>query len=942
MPITYEQYKKSLGTLFSEEKYDELLALIQGGLTNEDLLNESLLWIGLMASKKNDPKYALAALMSLSLRDSGPIPIQLLTTLLSNQLRLSSVESNSDKSALADAYRPVAAEWYRTTPTEFEAFQQYFLALLVSESAENEQLAKKMLHWHLPELTKIQSILTVIRLLPEGYLPELGAVTQQGDKLIGWIAVKSSQATPQLVIATGGKQMLLTPSELLYQDAEWSILKVEVIFAQQEMDYQTVQVGVVRAGRQQVDVLVGCPLIWMPTTPPMYQRKDEKAVSNALSSDFSNKTKLTKNVSKKNASNKTQVIGDVTNKIGSAVDVIIPVYANKEMTLACVQSVLACHSANKTPQRILVINDASPEFELVDALQALADEGHITLRHHAHNMGFIGSVNHGLSVAKGDVVLLNSDTLVHGDWLDRLQKVAYSTEKVASVTPFTNNGELMSLLAPCDPAKALTPEQLAQLDRAASIANAQDMSVPLDTGCGFCFYMTRDALADVGGLDPMLRRGYGEESDWSYRAASKGWLHLGAMNTVVAHQGGLSFGEEKRFRVMQNLNIIEKRYPDSTKNFKTCLRRDPMKHGRNRLRRVWLHEQAHTRINPTQQSELRICHSLALAERFLTDIEANRFQGHTFILARINSYQVTLAGRAPHAWRIQYTLPDQINLLQQDLQKLGVFTLYADTYSLKRWWQSTVPSVSVAATPHSMVLNAAEKANTAEKEEAADLDTLLNHAPQKWQAWQAEKHSVILAVVGQEEAFASTEFIHLANQLAAQAAPVYLMPTRYPTVSNAAIFATAKVFPMPFSLSRHDERVDFYCQHFPLDGVLLLDTLPATLQEARLLDEKRNLPWLISQDCLDRCDSMDHSAVAMKGEGMASMERGFIMLHQLKEDNVFWLTNLQQLTYGWANEKTLINANTADVQRSNANSADVNSTRSGATRINNPINTADN
>jgi GT2 family glycosyltransferase len=43
------------------------------------------------------------------------------------------------------------------------------------------------------------------------------------------------------------------------------------------------------------------------------------------------------------------------------------------------------------------------------------------------NLGFVATVNRGMALSQdNDVLLLNSDTEVANDWLDRLQRAAYS------------------------------------------------------------------------------------------------------------------------------------------------------------------------------------------------------------------------------------------------------------------------------------------------------------------------------------------------------------------------------------------------------------------------------------------------------------------------------------------------------------------------------------
>jgi hypothetical protein len=113
--------------------------------------------------------------------------------------------------------------------------------------------------------------------------------------------------------------------------------------------------------------------------------------------------------------------------------VVIPVYAGLEDTLQCIASVRATCPSSEA----IVVNDASPDAGLVRHLAATADDGAITLVHNRTNLGFPGAVNRGLALADDrDVVLLNADTEVYGDWLSRLRAAAYSAPDIATVTPF--------------------------------------------------------------------------------------------------------------------------------------------------------------------------------------------------------------------------------------------------------------------------------------------------------------------------------------------------------------------------------------------------------------------------------------------------------------------------------------------------------------------------
>ncbi len=283
------------------------------------------------------------------------------------------------------------------------------------------------------------------------------------------------------------------------------------------------------------------------------------------------------------------------------VDVLIPVYNGLDETLECINSALNARKLNSTAHRIVVIEDKTPVPGLAKALKVLAGKGKITLVHNAANLGFIRSMNRAMALSPNkDVVWLNADTRVHGTWLDRLRQVAYSEPHIASVTPFTNNGELMSFPRSQFSHAMPSATEQAELDNLAS--HTASPPIEIETGCGFCLYIKRAALDQVGYLDEVhLSRGYGEETDWCLRARNLGWKHVGAPNVFVAHQGGISFGAEKTLRVAHNNAILRQRYPDASARYKAFCLLDPIKPARDALQRARIAQLAERTSNKSSQ-----------------------------------------------------------------------------------------------------------------------------------------------------------------------------------------------------------------------------------------------------------------------------------------------------------------------------------------------------
>ncbi|GAB0117043.1 glycosyltransferase [Acidisoma sp. 7E03] len=261
---------------------------------------------------------------------------------------------------------------------------------------------------------------------------------------------------------------------------------------------------------------------------------------------------------------------------GLQVDVVIPVYRGLEETRRCIASLL------RDPQpglggllhRIIVIDDAAPDPALSRYLDRLAARRFIHLIRHPRNRGFVASVNHGITAARGrDVVLLNADTEVPAGWLARLAGHAYSHPRVATVSPFSNNATLCSY--PAVPGAPDLPfgESLARIDAACLAANA-GRAVTVPTTVGFCMYLRRDALDALGVFDAeTFGRGYGEENDFCMRAAAAGWRHLLACDLFVYHKGEVSFGAEAPERLSSRA-LLDARWPEYRDRVAVHLRLD--------------------------------------------------------------------------------------------------------------------------------------------------------------------------------------------------------------------------------------------------------------------------------------------------------------------------------------------------------------------------------
>lgn len=268
----------------------------------------------------------------------------------------------------------------------------------------------------------------------------------------------------------------------------------------------------------------------------------------------------------------------------SPVDVIVPIYRGLQDVMDCLDSIK--RSANQQPFELIVLDDCSPEPEISALLKARAEAGEFTLLVNEENLGFVGTVNKGMQLhPERDVLLLNSDTIVANDWLDRITRAAYAKRKTGTVTPFSNNATICSYPDFCRDNILPSNTPLPLLDQLFAICNKR-RGVKVPSGVGFCMYIRRDCLNEVGYFDEeTFGKGYGEENDFCQRAELKGWMNRFALDVFVQHTGNVSFGDSHNDRKQIALEKLLARHPDYNLKVQQHIVQDPAQKARLR---VWL------------------------------------------------------------------------------------------------------------------------------------------------------------------------------------------------------------------------------------------------------------------------------------------------------------------------------------------------------------------
>ncbi|SFP37933.1 Glycosyltransferase, GT2 family [Butyrivibrio proteoclasticus] len=241
-------------------------------------------------------------------------------------------------------------------------------------------------------------------------------------------------------------------------------------------------------------------------------------------------------------------------------DIIIPIYNAYEDLVLCVESVYK-YTDLKT-NRLVLINDNSTDPRIKEYLDSQKKENVIVI-HNEVNNGFSKNINTGMSLSEtNDVLLLNSDTIVTFNWLEKIKNCAYREKQIGTVTPLSNNATLCSVPNFCE--ENTLPEDMSLEKTAETVERVSLKKYPeISVAHGFCMYIKREVINAIGMFDAAtFQRGYGEENDFCNRAIQVGYRHVMCDDTYILHTGTKSFlSKEKEEYIREHDRILRERYP---------------------------------------------------------------------------------------------------------------------------------------------------------------------------------------------------------------------------------------------------------------------------------------------------------------------------------------------------------------------------------------------
>ncbi|MEM7668439.1 MAG: glycosyltransferase, partial [Pseudomonadota bacterium] len=205
-------------------------------------------------------------------------------------------------------------------------------------------------------------------------------------------------------------------------------------------------------------------------------------------------------------------------KLRQPIDVVVCVHNSPDDVRHCLTSV---RDTLVSGDRLIIVDDGSDDEtrHLCKEIAASASD-RIDLIRRPEGSGFCKAANAGMRETKADiVVVLNSDTIVVGDWLDRMAACMNANWQIGIVGPLSNAGGWQSIPDLPNGTRHCNAmaHDLATLSSAHHHCSryAEQFDYPfVEQINGFCIGLSRAVLDTVGLFDEdAFPMGYGEEND---------------------------------------------------------------------------------------------------------------------------------------------------------------------------------------------------------------------------------------------------------------------------------------------------------------------------------------------------------------------------------------------------------------------------------------------
>jgi len=234
------------------------------------------------------------------------------------------------------------------------------------------------------------------------------------------------------------------------------------------------------------------------------------------------------------------------------IDIIICVHNALEDVKKCLESIKKFTSE---PFSMIIVDDGSDEPTKNFLVNSKKNFSNFHLIRNDIARGYTLSANMGMKESNAKyLILLNSDTIVGPEWIDRLYRAITLEENIGIVGPLSNTASWQSVpelsrngdwsLNPLP--FNVTAEKMSKLVSKYSGCVLPD--VPLLNG--FCLMIKKAVIDQIGYFDEEnFGQGYGEEDDFTLRADKHGWKKVVADDVFIYHAQSKSYSNDKRYQL---------------------------------------------------------------------------------------------------------------------------------------------------------------------------------------------------------------------------------------------------------------------------------------------------------------------------------------------------------------------------------------------------------
>ena len=259
-------------------------------------------------------------------------------------------------------------------------------------------------------------------------------------------------------------------------------------------------------------------------------------------------------------------------------DVIIPVYNAPQWVKLCVYALFQ-NTKSETINKVLLIDDCSNELtkNLLNNLKNKYSK--VEVLNNEKNIGFVKTVNKGLKLSNSEYcLLLNTDCIISKCTIEKMINHCEKDSSIGLICPISSNAANLSL----DMLPGYTYSMMNELLE----ANFSGITFDACTIVGNCLMITKECIRTCGYLDEKYGLGYGEETDYHFRALDNGFKAKVAIDTYVFHKSEVSFGisEEKMKRLEKNRELFFSRWGEAyQKELEKYEKNDPIRFIKDKL-----------------------------------------------------------------------------------------------------------------------------------------------------------------------------------------------------------------------------------------------------------------------------------------------------------------------------------------------------------------------